>query len=81
MKLTGDLTDEYIRVVDTLRVFRIERHESWEESNQLRDKIRPATMKIRFQLRELYGELYKNEPEFEDSFEKFCEENEINETI
>lgn len=80
--LTIYLTDKYMRAVNTPQGFvLIARNESWEEGNQLRDELRPETMKIRFKLRDLYRELhpeeYKDVPGFEDSYEKYCEENGI----
>ncbi len=73
--LTGYLSDQYMRAINTPRGYvLIARNESWEQGCQLREVLRPQTMKLRYQLRNLYRELhpekYEGLPPFEDHYEE-----------
>lgn len=73
--LTGYLSDQYMRAINTPRGYvLIARNESWEQGCQLREVLRPQTMKLRYQLRDLYRELHPEEyeglPPFEDHYEE-----------
>ena len=74
-ELSGYLTDQYMRAVDTPQGFvLIARHESWELGCQLREVLRPNTERLRYKLRDLYRELHPEEyegmPPFEDHYEE-----------
>ena len=74
-ELSGYLTDQYMRAVETPQGFvLIARHESWELGCQLREVLRPNTERLRYKLRDLYRELHPEEyegmPPFEDHYEE-----------
>lgn len=74
-ELSGYLTDQYMRAVDTPRGHvLIARNKSWEQGCQLRDVLRPNTTRLRYKLRDLYRELHPEEyegmPPFEDHYEE-----------
>lgn len=74
-ELSGYLTDQYMRAVDTPQGFvLIARNESWELGCQLREVLRPNTNRLRYKLRDLYIELHPEEyegmPPFEDHYEE-----------
>ena len=74
-ELSGYLTDQFMRVVDTPQGFvLIARNESWEFGCQLREVLRPNTERLRYKLRDLYRELHPEEyegvPPFEDHYEE-----------
>ena len=73
LELSGYLTEQYMRVVDTPRgPVLIAKNQSIEEGDQLRDVLRPETNKLRYKLRDLYRELHPEEyegvPPFEDHY-------------
>lgn len=73
--LSGYLTDQYMRAIDTPRgCVLIARNESWEQGCQLREVLRPQTNRLRYKLRDLYRELHPEEyeglPPFEDNYEE-----------
>lgn len=74
-ELSGYLTDQYMRPVETPRGYvLIARNESWELGCQLREVLRPNTNRLRYKLRDLYRELHPEEyegmPPFEDHYEE-----------
>lgn len=74
-ELSGYLTDQYMRAVDTPCGYAlIARNESWEQGCQLREVLRPNTNRLRYKLRDLYRELhpeaYGGMPPFEDHYEE-----------
>lgn len=75
LELSGYLTEQYMRVVDTpCGPVLIAKNQSIEEGDQLRDVLRPETNKLRYKLRDLYRELHPEEyvgaPPFEDHYEE-----------
>ena len=74
-ELSGYLTDQYMRAVDTPQGFvLIARNESWELGCQLREVLRPNTERLRYKLRDLYRKLHPEEyegvPPFEDHYKE-----------
>jgi len=72
--LTEYLTPKYMRATPAGNCL-IARNESIEEGNQLREVLRPETMRLRYKLRDLYRELHPEDfegmPPYEDSYDTY----------
>lgn len=77
IELSQYLDNKYMRVIELGNHSHvlIARNESMEEGNQLREIIRPETMKLRYRLRDLYRDLHPEEYEGVPPFEDHYEEN------
>lgn len=77
--LTEYLSPKYMRTIQTAAGYcLIARNESQEEGDQLREVLRPQSMRLRFKLRDLYRELHPEDfegiPPYEDSYDTYIAE-------